>query len=409
MPHSAVVAGRKRPRLTYAYVLGLVFAGLATGQATAATAPTGGAQAGSPPKLRALICRTACAGVSVARAGSRVRVKGRALKAVDSVVFQGAAGGADDVSVPALRPHKKWVDARVPRTAVSGPVVLVSVDGSESAPSPVPLTIDPAAPAATGGTGDTLGIDVEVQGNRVFYGAERMAQVSYLVQGTQPANVAVELIRISDGVAITRWEPGLVQAGTPQTITWDGTAGGKVQRDGRYFFRVFATSASGATASSAGAPTVPAASPPTAPAPAASSSSATASRSAAPTTTGPAPLRSAAAAATRARTPSPSAAPRSSRPAAASSSSSSTTRPRGTTSSSTATNEGYDYAYMHLRDASLVDEGDHVYTGQPIGFVGNTGRASGCHLHFEVWKAPGWYSGGSAINPLPLLQAWDKT
>jgi murein DD-endopeptidase MepM/ murein hydrolase activator NlpD len=64
---------------------------------------------------------------------------------------------------------------------------------------------------------------------------------------------------------------------------------------------------------------------------------------------------------------------------------------------------------MHLRDASLVDQGDHVYTGQPIGFVGDTGRASGCHLHFEIWKAPGWYSGGTAIDPLPLLQAWDKT
>ena len=54
---------------------------------------------------------------------------------------------------------------------------------------------------------------------------------------------------------------------------------------------------------------------------------------------------------------------------------------------------------MHLRDASLVDEGDHVYTGQPIGFVGDTGRASGCHLHFEVWKAPGWYSGGQRDQP----------
>jgi murein DD-endopeptidase MepM/ murein hydrolase activator NlpD len=70
--------------------------------------------------------------------------------------------------------------------------------------------------------------------------------------------------------------------------------------------------------------------------------------------------------------------------------------------------EGYDYAYMHLREASLVDQGDHVYTGQPIGFVGDSGRAFGCHLHFEVWKAPGWYSGGRPVDPLPLLQAWDK-
>ena len=171
----------------------------------------------------------------------------------------------------------------MPRTAVTGPVVLVSVDGAESAPSAVPLTIDATAPPVTSGAGDSLGIDVEVQGNRVFYGAERQAQVSYLVRGSQAANVAVELIRLSDGVAITRWEPGLVAPETPQTVTWDGTAGGKVQRDGRYAFRVFAQSASGATASSQ----VPAASRRASPR-APSSSSATSSRSAAPTPWAPA-------------------------------------------------------------------------------------------------------------------------
>jgi murein DD-endopeptidase MepM/ murein hydrolase activator NlpD len=405
LPHSAVVVGRTRPRRTYAYVLGLVFAGLATGQATAATAPTGGAQAGPAPTLRALICRTGCAGVSVASAGSRVRVKGRALKAVDSVVFQGAPGGADDVSVPALRPHKKWVDARVPRTAVSGPVVLVSVDGAESAPSPVPLTIDPAAPPA-GGAGDTLAIDVEVQGNRVFYGAERMAQVSYLVRGSQPANVAVELIRLADGVAITRWEPGLVPPATPQTINWDGTAGGKVQRDGRYFFRVFATAASGATASSAQAP---ATTPPTAPAPGSFlfQRHIFPIRGAHKYGTGAAAFgggRGHQGQDTFAKCGTPLVAARGGvvkfkqyHSAA------------GNYIVIDGEDEGYDYAYMHLRDASLVNEGDHVYTGQPIGFVGDTGHADGCHLHFEVWKAPGWYSGGSAIDPLPLLQAWDRT
>jgi murein DD-endopeptidase MepM/ murein hydrolase activator NlpD len=69
----------------------------------------------------------------------------------------------------------------------------------------------------------------------------------------------------------------------------------------------------------------------------------------------------------------------------------------------------YDYAYMHLRDPALVNQGDHVYTGQPIGFVGDTGDADGCHLHFEVWTGPGWYSGGHPVDPLPLLAAWDKT
>jgi murein DD-endopeptidase MepM/ murein hydrolase activator NlpD len=67
-----------------------------------------------------------------------------------------------------------------------------------------------------------------------------------------------------------------------------------------------------------------------------------------------------------------------------------------------------DYGYMHLRDKALVQEGDHVTTGQLVGYVGDTGDADGCHLHFEIWTAPGWYSGGRPIDPLPSLQAWDR-
>ena len=59
---------------------------------------------------------------------------------------------------------------------------------------------------------------------------------------------------------------------------------------------------------------------------------------------------------------------------------------------------GIDYTYMHLRDAALVNEGDRVRTGQLIGYVGQTGRASGCHLHFEMWSAPGWYDGGKPVR-----------
>ncbi len=68
---------------------------------------------------------------------------------------------------------------------------------------------------------------------------------------------------------------------------------------------------------------------------------------------------------------------------------------------------GQDYVYMHMRKPALVHTGDRVFTGQPVGEVGETGRASGCHLHFELWTAPGWYSGGKAVDPRPSLQAWD--
>lgn len=69
---------------------------------------------------------------------------------------------------------------------------------------------------------------------------------------------------------------------------------------------------------------------------------------------------------------------------------------------------GQSTAYMHLRAPSSVSTGDRVGAGQPIGEVGDTGRASGCHLHFELWTAPGWYQGGKPIDPLPTLRAWDR-
>jgi len=67
----------------------------------------------------------------------------------------------------------------------------------------------------------------------------------------------------------------------------------------------------------------------------------------------------------------------------------------------------YDTAYMHLAEPSPLKEGDLVRTGQPIGIVGDTGDATACHLHFELWAAPGWYEGGSPIDPLAYLKAWD--
>ena len=69
---------------------------------------------------------------------------------------------------------------------------------------------------------------------------------------------------------------------------------------------------------------------------------------------------------------------------------------------------GFDFAYMHLLEPSPLQEGATVRTGEPIGLVGQTGDATACHLHFEIWTAPGWYEGGSPIDPLPYLKQWDE-
>ncbi len=69
---------------------------------------------------------------------------------------------------------------------------------------------------------------------------------------------------------------------------------------------------------------------------------------------------------------------------------------------------GIDHVYMHLAYRPALTVGQIVMTGQPIGSVGNTGSSSGCHLHFEMWSDPGWYEGGSFMDPTPYMRAWDK-
>jgi murein DD-endopeptidase MepM/ murein hydrolase activator NlpD len=68
--------------------------------------------------------------------------------------------------------------------------------------------------------------------------------------------------------------------------------------------------------------------------------------------------------------------------------------------------DGTSQAYMHMLAPATVMRDQRVIAGQPIGQVGQSGRASGCHLHFELWTAPGWYQGGTAVDPLPELQQY---
>lgn len=57
---------------------------------------------------------------------------------------------------------------------------------------------------------------------------------------------------------------------------------------------------------------------------------------------------------------------------------------------------GLETIYGHL-SKQLVNEGDEVKRGEPIGLGGNTGRSNGSHLHFEILFM------GVAINPVLMF------
>ncbi len=365
---------------------------------------TGGTFAGPPPSVSDVVCRASCAGIRLARPGSTVRLRGSGLAAATAVVFEGARGARDDRRARPTATGETWVDVKAPRHVRPGPVVVRSADGRSSRPSRRPLRLAapgaskrPGTPALTA-TPPTISVDVGTR--RVYVGGARRAKLEYLVHGAATVTATVELLRTRDGAVVASWPAATVQPETPQTVVWDGTAGGeRVEEEGRYQFRVTTDDGRGVVATSAqtGDGTPP--------------GSFQLLRHVFPVrakhhygefgaTFGGgrghqghdvfaacgAPLVAARAGVVEVK------------------------KWHGAAGNYVVIDvdgAGVDHAYMHLRDPALVEVGDRVATGERIGAVGATGRASGCHLHFEIWSSPGWYTGGSPYDPLPELRAWD--
>jgi murein DD-endopeptidase MepM/ murein hydrolase activator NlpD len=378
--------------------------------------PTANLYGKPAPLVKRFACRSSCGAGGAARPGSLIRIRARNAGRVDEVVFLGADGDGDDTSVAPRRVRRRWVLAHVPHTAVTGALVLVRPDGTRSPASAQPLTVEPQPVDVPAGR-----IDAEVQGSKVFFGSRRQAELSYVVGGAQPASVQVELVRAADGAVVEQWTQADVQPGVAQTLRWDGTAGGRVQHDGLYQFRVTSTDAAGVRASSS---------------PAAGARMTRIGEAGAAARDEPEPSVAAGAPGAfeflRYRFPLLGAHHYGEQAAAFGGG-------RGHQGQDVfadcgtpivaarggivkfrrfqsaaghylvidGARTGVDFGYMHLREAALVEEGERVRTGQPVGFVGATGRASGCHLHFEEWSAPGWYDGGSAFDPMPDLRVWD--
>jgi murein DD-endopeptidase MepM/ murein hydrolase activator NlpD len=350
------------------------------------------------PLLRPWRCTRNCQDSYSAASGAMLRLRGKYLGRTFEVIFQGAPGEADDVAAAPLRRSKKAVSVRVPLGALSGPIVVSDRDGMQSRPGNPALAL--AAPVSLKVAGGQPTIEVQTRARRAFFDAARPATVSYVVHAAAPTHVVVELIRVSDGAVVTSWDAGDVAPETTQTMSWDGTVGGVLQKEGQYSFRVSAVDAAGVRAVSAQSGDAP----------------------------NPAAFRFL-------RNEFPIRGPHGYGEFAArfgggrghqgqdvfAACGTPLVAARGGKVEFKqyharaghyivvdGERTGVDYTYMHLRAPALVDAGDRVRTGQLIGYVGRTGDATACHLHFEMWTAPGWYDGGHAFDPLPSLLTWDK-
>lgn len=64
--------------------------------------------------------------------------------------------------------------------------------------------------------------------------------------------------------------------------------------------------------------------------------------------------------------------------------------------------EGFVTRYAHLRSI-LVQPGQAVRAGERLGLLGNTGRSTGHHLHYEVLYQ------GRPMHPVKAVQAWSRS
>jgi len=378
--------------------------------AAAAQTSGGGGAFVAQPKVVKVSCASGCATKKRAQSGSSLKISGSGLASATKVVFLGSYGKRDDVSTLVRPGSDTLLRARVPGAAVAGPVSVTTSQGVSSRPSAPVMILPPAPPAPNAllspvpGPADAGAPVMETGTSRTkaFVGARRAVTFSYRVSGPLPSALTVELVSGIDGSVVKSWAPAPPAAGEVKSVSWNGRLGRTAATPGRYSFRLTAATQTGAVARSAQTGDL--------------------ERDAFDLYDHVFPIRGrhdfggggsgfGAGRAGHSHQGHDVFASCGTRMVAA----------RG----GTVKFEQYhaaaghyividgdgsdvDYVYMHLAEPSPFQPGDRVFTGQRIGSVGDSGNAQGCHLHFELWGAPGWYDGGDPFDPLPALQAWDS-
>jgi murein DD-endopeptidase MepM/ murein hydrolase activator NlpD len=356
-----------------------------------ASAAGGGVGTGSlpdPPQLSDLSCLDKCAAEHSAATGATVALTGKRLGQVRTISFKGEEG---KLSVKPTDSTNRRVEAKVPQGAVTGKPRVADQYG-QSAKSPVALEVveesDLPAPGQ-GGAGD-----VTISTDKAYYDSQTPIELTYLYKGAEAGQVTIELVDRISGTVVRDWVQEGVQPGSYNSLEWDGTIDGEQSAPaGEYKFRL---GPSGAELVDGG------------------------QGSYFSLYDHKFPIRG------KHQYGDGVGAPRAghshqgqdvfakcgTKLVAAHAGKVQTRAYHGAAGNYVVIDgkkTDMDYVYMHLEDKANVREGEKVKTGDKIGRVGETGNASGCHLHFELWSKPGWYEGGDFLHSVTRkLQKWDR-
>ena len=382
-----------------------------SGAAQAAETSSGGTEYTPLPVVSGVKCTSMCSGKTRVQAGGTVRVAGKRLRDVRTVVFHGSERTKrDNVHVRVRPKDSRSFRAKVPLAAKTGPLSVWKSKTVGSEPSSSIAVLPPPPPERSAELTPSTGprdpgapqLETGISAGKVFFAGTKV-RFSYRVNGTEPVPVQIELVHVEDELIVRRWQIDAVEPNTVHTIRWAGKpAPGLRASAGRYVFRMTAQSSDGALARS--------------------SSTSDATRDAfdfyghkfpvrGRHNYGEAGARFGAGRGGRSHQGQDVFARCGTRMVAARAGTVKFNQYHSAAGYYLVVDgykSDYDYVYMHLQERSPFKPGDQVRTGQMIGRVGDSGNASGCHLHYEMWNAPGWYRGGNPIDPLRYLKSWDS-
>jgi murein DD-endopeptidase MepM/ murein hydrolase activator NlpD len=382
VPHSRARIGRR----TVTLIAALATAGASLVAGGAASAGNGGASGGGvsapkPPAVTDVSCLDRCAGLRKATAGATVKLAGRRLKYVDKVKFPSSDGG---VTVKAADVSSRSVEAKVPDDAGDGKPRVLDEFG-QIAKSPVKLQIVPESELPEPGSFRLA--EASVTPEKSFFYGEGKPTLHYIFNGNGATDVRVDLVAQKSGEVVNSWVQEGVEPNSEQVVEWNGvTEDGKAAKSGDYRFRLGGLGDALADGGNFGYfdhkfPV----------------------RAKHTYGDGIGAGRGHQGQDVFAKCGAPIEAARGGK-----------VQFKGYHSRAgnyvviDGKKSKFDFAYMHLRKKAEVAEGERVRTGERIGENGDTGNATGCHLHFEMWSAPGWYEGGHPISPTKKLKKWDK-